>query len=53
MTSGLQVEVADSTVEHVRGGRDDVFSRGYLCLKGPSLKGLYVENIDNDKEHAR
>jgi anaerobic selenocysteine-containing dehydrogenase len=40
-TCGLQVEVTDGAVTRIRGDRDDVFSRGYLCPKGSSLKGLH------------
>ena len=42
-TCGLIVEVADGAVTRIRGDRDDVFSRGYLCPKGSSLKGLYED----------
>lgn len=42
-TCGLIVEVDDGAVVRIRGDRDDVFSHGYLCPKGPSLKGLYED----------
>jgi anaerobic selenocysteine-containing dehydrogenase len=42
-TCGLQIEVADGVVTRIRGDRDDVFSRGYLCPKGSSLKGLHED----------
>ena len=40
-TCGLRIEVADGAVTRIRGDLDDVFSRGYLCPKGSSLKGLH------------
>lgn len=40
-TCGLQVEVADGAVTRIRGDMDDVFSKGYICPKGSSLKGLH------------
>lgn len=42
-TCGLLVEVVDGAVRRIRGDRDDVFSRGYLCPKGSSLKGLHED----------
>ena len=42
-TCGLTVEVADGAVTRIRGDRADVFSRGYLCPKGSSLKGLHED----------
>ena len=42
-TCGLQIEIADGVVTRIRGDRDDVFSRGYLCPKGSSLKGLHED----------
>lgn len=39
---GLLVGVApDGSVEDVRGDREDVFSRGYICPKGVAVKGLH------------
>jgi len=40
-TCGLQVEVADGVVTRIRGDLDDVFSKGYLCPKGSTLKALH------------
>ena len=40
-TCGLQIEVAGNEVTRIRGDLDDVFSKGYLCPKGSSLKGLH------------
>jgi anaerobic selenocysteine-containing dehydrogenase len=42
-TCGLQIEVRDGAVTRIRGDRDDVFSRGYLCPKGSSLKALHED----------
>jgi anaerobic selenocysteine-containing dehydrogenase len=42
-TCGLRIEVADGAVTRIRGDLDDVFSRGYLCPKGSSLKGLHED----------
>lgn len=39
-TCGLSIEVEDGKVGRIRGDMDDVFSRGFLCPKGSSLKGL-------------
>ncbi len=38
---GLEIALCGSTVTRIRGDRDDVFSRGYLCPKGSSLKALH------------
>jgi anaerobic selenocysteine-containing dehydrogenase len=40
-TCGLRIDVAGGEVTRIRGDRDDVFSRGFLCPKGSSLKGLH------------
>jgi len=40
-TCGLEITTHDSAVERVRGDHDDVFSRGFLCPKGTSLKELH------------
>ncbi|HEY3241156.1 MAG TPA: molybdopterin-dependent oxidoreductase, partial [Acidimicrobiia bacterium] len=40
---GLEVTLRGSTVTRIRGDRDDVFSRGYLCPKGSSLKALHED----------
>ena len=44
-TCGLTVEVDDATkaVGRIRGDADDVFSRGFLCPKGVSLKELHED----------
>ena len=38
---GLEVHVAGDTVELIRGDRDDVWSKGYLCPKGTALGHLH------------
>mgnify|MGYP003347170630 CR=1 FL=1 len=38
---GLAVTVVDGAVTRIRGDRDDVFSKGFLCPKGSSLKQLH------------
>jgi anaerobic selenocysteine-containing dehydrogenase len=42
-TCGLSMEVVDGTVERIRGDEDDVFSHGFLCPKGVSLKALHED----------
>ena len=42
-TCGLAIEVEDGAVRRIRGDRDDVFSHGYLCPKGSSLKHLHED----------
>jgi anaerobic selenocysteine-containing dehydrogenase len=39
-TCGLELEVEDGTLTRVRGDREDVFSHGFICPKGGSLKAL-------------
>jgi anaerobic selenocysteine-containing dehydrogenase len=38
---GLEVSVRGLQVVRIRGDRDDVFSHGYLCPKGSTLKQLH------------
>ncbi len=40
-TCGLEIEVADGAVRRIRGDRDDVFSHGFICPKGSTLKQLH------------
>jgi len=40
-TCGLAVSVEDGRIASVRGDRDDVFSRGYICPKGASIAALH------------
>ena len=37
-TCGLAVTVRGDRVERVAGDPDDVFSKGFLCAKGATLK---------------
>ena len=39
-TCGLEVTIEDERVKVIRGDRDDVFSAGYICPKGSTLKQL-------------
>ncbi|MCP4961922.1 MAG: molybdopterin-dependent oxidoreductase [Actinomycetia bacterium] len=47
-TCGLSIEVRDGEVLRIRGDMDDVFSKGFICPKGSSLKGL-----QNDPDRIR
>jgi anaerobic selenocysteine-containing dehydrogenase len=47
-TCGLEVRTRDREVVSIRGDRDDVFSRGYLCPKAAALKDL-----DRDPDRLR
>src|SRR6478735_5332111 len=38
---GLEVRVTDGTVDRIRGDRDDVWSKGYVCPKGTALGHLH------------
>ena len=40
-TCGLELTVEGGEVTRIRGDRDDVFSRGFICPKGSTLKGLH------------
>jgi anaerobic selenocysteine-containing dehydrogenase len=40
-TCGLEVKVESGTVVRVRGDRADVFSAGFLCPKGASIRQLH------------
>jgi anaerobic selenocysteine-containing dehydrogenase len=42
-TCGLEITMRGDTVVRIRGDRDDVFSRGYLCPKGSTLKQLHED----------
>jgi anaerobic selenocysteine-containing dehydrogenase len=42
-TCGLELTVADGTVASIRGDADDVFSHGFVCPKGASLKELHED----------
>jgi anaerobic selenocysteine-containing dehydrogenase len=38
---GLEINLRDEAVVRIRGDRDDVFSHGYICPKGSTLKQLH------------
>src|SRR6478609_3231770 len=38
---GLEITVVDDRVTRIRGDRDDVFSHGFICPKGSTLKQLH------------
>ena len=42
-TCGLEVAVVEGVVKRIRGDRDDVFSRGFICPKGSTLKQLHED----------
>jgi anaerobic selenocysteine-containing dehydrogenase len=42
-TCGLEVEYDNGRVTEVRGDAEDVFSKGFLCPKGVSLKELHED----------
>ncbi|HEX6117492.1 MAG TPA: molybdopterin oxidoreductase family protein [Solirubrobacterales bacterium] len=42
-TCGLEIELAGDGVSKIRGDRDDVFSHGFICPKGGSLKALHED----------
>ncbi len=42
-TCGLAVEVRDGAVARIRGDGDDVFSHGYICPKGSTLRQLHED----------
>ena len=42
-TCGLEITVRGGAVERIRGDRADVFSRGFICPKGSTLKQLHED----------
>jgi len=42
-TCGLEVEIAEGVVGKVRGDADDVFSHGFICPKGASIKAVHED----------
>ncbi len=42
-TCGLEVAVDGGTVVRIRGDRDDVFSHGFICPKGSTLRQLHED----------
>ncbi|MDW3179472.1 MAG: molybdopterin-dependent oxidoreductase [Acidimicrobiia bacterium] len=44
-TCGLEVQLTDGSVSRIRGDREDVFSKGFLCPKGTAL-GKFHDDPD-------
>ncbi|GJM38020.1 MAG: dehydrogenase [Acidimicrobiales bacterium] len=42
-TCGLEIEITDGAVRRIRGDREDVFSHGFICPKGSTLKQLHED----------
>jgi anaerobic selenocysteine-containing dehydrogenase len=42
-TCGLEITVRDNEAIRIRGDREDVFSRGFICPKGSTLKQLEAD----------
>ena len=42
-TCGLEITMLGDTVQRIRGDRDDVFSKGFICPKGSTLKQLHED----------
>jgi anaerobic selenocysteine-containing dehydrogenase len=42
-TCGLEVSIVDGRIEAVRGDKDDVFSKGFICPKGAALGALHED----------
>src|SRR6478752_4351884 len=42
-TCGLEITMKGDQVGRIRGDRDDVFSHGFLCPKGSTLKQLHED----------
>ena len=42
-TCGLELTVRDGEVVRIRGDRDDVFSKGFICPKGTTLGKLHQD----------
>ncbi|NCU86746.1 MAG: molybdopterin oxidoreductase family protein, partial [Actinobacteria bacterium] len=40
---GLAITVKDDQVTHIRGDMEDVFSKGFICPKGSTLKQLHYD----------
>lgn len=40
---GLEITVAEGGVTRIRGDQDDVFSRGFICPKGSTLRQLHED----------
>jgi anaerobic selenocysteine-containing dehydrogenase len=42
-TCGLEIEIVDDAVKRIRGDMADVFSHGFICPKGSTLKQLHED----------
>src|SRR5215468_81316 len=42
-TCGLEITMVGDQVKRIRGDRDDVFSHGFICPKGSTLKQLHED----------
>lgn len=42
-TCGLEISMEDGRITRVRGDRDDVFSKGFICPKGTAIKELHED----------
>lgn len=42
-TCGLEITMVGDEVKRIRGDRDDVFSKGFICPKGSTLKQLHAD----------
>jgi len=42
-TCGLEITLKDSAITRIRGDREDVFSKGFICPKGSTLKQLHAD----------
>ncbi|HKY16480.1 MAG TPA: molybdopterin-dependent oxidoreductase [Microthrixaceae bacterium] len=42
-TCGLEITMDGERVQRIRGDRDDVFSKGFICPKGSTLKQLHED----------
>ncbi|MBF8252337.1 MAG: molybdopterin dinucleotide-binding region, partial [Actinobacteria bacterium] len=40
-TCGLEITVKDEKVLSIRGDKEDVFSKGFICPKGTTLSALH------------
>src|SRR5882672_3058702 len=42
-TCGLEITTSDGVIKRINGDDDDVFSKGFVCPKGASLKALHED----------
>jgi anaerobic selenocysteine-containing dehydrogenase len=49
---GLAITVQDGRISDIRGDKDDVFSRGHLCPKGPAMREV-LEDPDRIRKPMR